>query len=626
MSASLPPKPSLEQLKKEAKDLRKAHRAGDASCCEILRRLHRFAAASDAAILAADVPLKEVQFALAMHYGFKTWQELSSHVVAKNLQSGSDNAGIEGIETEEFLATYERGFPKFAEGSEPLRRGALARALGIAEESKGTDMAARALLVAANAYVGGCGDNRLLTEDGWDRMIALYQRAIDECPKSRFAEQGQWGIALAHGCWAPNGCCHFLQGKQEWEKAVDLYWGLYRATTGWSRAEALRRIAEIQCARTGQWREGLQTWQRLRQEQGEAMDPSSQRRWDQQAPPTQRPAHLTCTERGCGRAMTLEYFLLTFTFRPAVQAVQSGQQATELRDAFVGLIPQNESIRAGTLVELERALQKLGDRHGAEKVKGQLGLCEQWVVIGPFSGNPDLTDEDLRAINLPPEVRPLAFQSSGEPWGWWDQRAPQSMVQEMLTAYGPEQDYLAGRLDLTKAYPVTPVHERDPQGHDKREGRRHEEGTAGKAVWVRASSVVPSDNWDANGTVYGLTYVASPVARDVQLRVGLSGQLRAWVNGEKVLATDQLHDYTSMDSFTCTVRLHQGRNQLFVKFTPYGGGEPVPIRIVGKDGLALANVRFSAPNVPEHSQVRSAFLLSVQSARTQTDRLGWIHR
>ena len=32
--------------------------------------------AADADILATDVPLKEVQFALAMHYGFKTWDEL----------------------------------------------------------------------------------------------------------------------------------------------------------------------------------------------------------------------------------------------------------------------------------------------------------------------------------------------------------------------------------------------------------------------------------------------------------------------------------------------------------------------------------------------------------------------
>ena len=80
MTPSLPPKPSLRFLKEQAKDLLKARKAGDASCCAVLRNLARFAAATNADILAAEVPLKEVQFALAMHYGFKSWDELRQAV------------------------------------------------------------------------------------------------------------------------------------------------------------------------------------------------------------------------------------------------------------------------------------------------------------------------------------------------------------------------------------------------------------------------------------------------------------------------------------------------------------------------------------------------------------------
>ena len=76
MSLSLPDRPNLEQLRKQAKDLLKAHKRGDASACRILRRLGRFAASSDEEILKAKVALSEAQHALAREYGFKNWPAL----------------------------------------------------------------------------------------------------------------------------------------------------------------------------------------------------------------------------------------------------------------------------------------------------------------------------------------------------------------------------------------------------------------------------------------------------------------------------------------------------------------------------------------------------------------------
>ncbi len=82
----LPSRPSLEQLKKQAKDLLKAHRAGDASF-RLLRNLHRFTDSTDADILAAKLTLAEVQFALAIDYGFTSWSELKSHVTDRQAQA-----------------------------------------------------------------------------------------------------------------------------------------------------------------------------------------------------------------------------------------------------------------------------------------------------------------------------------------------------------------------------------------------------------------------------------------------------------------------------------------------------------------------------------------------------------
>jgi len=83
MTKSLPPKPSVKFLKLEAKSVLKAHKKGDISCCEILRHLNLFKGKSDQEILNAQSSLQEVQFALAMEYGFKSWGDLKKYVLGK---------------------------------------------------------------------------------------------------------------------------------------------------------------------------------------------------------------------------------------------------------------------------------------------------------------------------------------------------------------------------------------------------------------------------------------------------------------------------------------------------------------------------------------------------------------
>ncbi|HUT61091.1 MAG TPA: hypothetical protein VNA25_24855 [Phycisphaerae bacterium] len=80
MSRSLPYYPSLENLKKQAKDLLAAHRRGDGEACKVLRNLHRFCNAADGEILEADLSLHDAQFALAMEYGFESWAALKRQV------------------------------------------------------------------------------------------------------------------------------------------------------------------------------------------------------------------------------------------------------------------------------------------------------------------------------------------------------------------------------------------------------------------------------------------------------------------------------------------------------------------------------------------------------------------
>ena len=78
MTRHLPPDPSLRFIQKEAKDLLKAHRRGEASVCAILRGHPRFTQSSAAEIRASNVSLQEMQHALALDYGFTSWAEMKA--------------------------------------------------------------------------------------------------------------------------------------------------------------------------------------------------------------------------------------------------------------------------------------------------------------------------------------------------------------------------------------------------------------------------------------------------------------------------------------------------------------------------------------------------------------------
>jgi len=87
MTAFLPRSPNLEHLKKSAKQLLAAHRRGEATCLPFLRRMSRFAEASDEEILSARVTLQETQHLVAQHFGFRSWEKLRGAVLAGRTMS-----------------------------------------------------------------------------------------------------------------------------------------------------------------------------------------------------------------------------------------------------------------------------------------------------------------------------------------------------------------------------------------------------------------------------------------------------------------------------------------------------------------------------------------------------------
>jgi hypothetical protein len=101
----LPTRPSLEQFKKQAKDLLKAARAGDH---EALRRINDQSPDFDPATAtrtASSSVLADAQFAIAREYGFKSWPRFSQHL--RDLahgEVGQYEAAVDAIVTGDLAA------------------------------------------------------------------------------------------------------------------------------------------------------------------------------------------------------------------------------------------------------------------------------------------------------------------------------------------------------------------------------------------------------------------------------------------------------------------------------------------------------------------------------------------
>ncbi len=90
MPTPLPDRPNLDQLKNQAKDLLKGHKARDPDALRRIQANHpRLGASSAHEIQASRVTLSGAQLVLAREYGFASWPKLKAHV--ESLAHGADD-------------------------------------------------------------------------------------------------------------------------------------------------------------------------------------------------------------------------------------------------------------------------------------------------------------------------------------------------------------------------------------------------------------------------------------------------------------------------------------------------------------------------------------------------------
>lgn len=100
---ALPPKPDLDHLKYQAKDLLRDHARRSLAAAQRLREFHpRFATATDAEVFDARLKLSDAQLAIARESGFPSWARLKRHIQTPALSGQMNRPYHERIEDEVF--------------------------------------------------------------------------------------------------------------------------------------------------------------------------------------------------------------------------------------------------------------------------------------------------------------------------------------------------------------------------------------------------------------------------------------------------------------------------------------------------------------------------------------------
>jgi ankyrin repeat protein len=108
MTPQLPARPDLAQLKKQAKDLLAAARAGQPAALARFRALPAFASLTDAALVATPLALHDAQSALAREHGCPSWTALRELIEERTLEFTTAVARFTRDSVEQHLGRAER--------------------------------------------------------------------------------------------------------------------------------------------------------------------------------------------------------------------------------------------------------------------------------------------------------------------------------------------------------------------------------------------------------------------------------------------------------------------------------------------------------------------------------------
>ncbi|WP_199117456.1 DUF3857 domain-containing protein [Pedobacter sp. ASV28] len=93
-----------------------------------------------------------------------------------------------------------------------------------------------------------------------------------------------------------------------------------------------------------------------------------------------------------------------------------------------------------------------------------------------------------------------------------------------------------------------------------------------------------------NSIIFAQTFVNSPSELDAQLRIGVSGSVKVWVN-DKLIISQAEERNNDLDSYISTLKLHTGYNRILVQIgESYANNSNFLLRITDKDGHPIQDL------------------------------------
>lgn len=179
MPENLPKNLSLEHLKKQAKQLLKAFQQKDDSVFPLFKPINRYAGLSQEDFWDSPIRLHDAQYAIALKYGFQSWQQLSRHCTQINKE---DNMSKEIIKAFNQLKGLEN------RAMQSLLRQVDSRILAMAlydadEEIKQkvfVNMSQRALALIMDDIDGLANASKEAVIKSKGKIIEVYQKLLQD--------------------------------------------------------------------------------------------------------------------------------------------------------------------------------------------------------------------------------------------------------------------------------------------------------------------------------------------------------------------------------------------------------------------------------------------------------------
>lgn len=180
-SRDLPIHPSLEQYRKQAKELLKACRSGDSEALKRIREHSGLFSHKSAAVSVRSFKLSDAQFVIAREHGFENWRKFSDHIQSVTATDRSAEGSVDAVDLD--IATEEIYACSFSADSTKLLTGAQGNPILLWDVKTGKRLRTFAGHTDMVYALSWRSDQLQFVSGAFDRTIRMWDANTGRCLK-----------------------------------------------------------------------------------------------------------------------------------------------------------------------------------------------------------------------------------------------------------------------------------------------------------------------------------------------------------------------------------------------------------------------------------------------------------